>query len=121
MKTLLLYRILQQEHFSLKQKKTGTDTVVQSSTVVIEVHLDYDWTVGNIPDINVINLYGEALKVYQDRVYVFTLEHTKNLWIISVSFGEYLLEAKKDDDQVVDTITMVVAEYKDYEWTIDGQ
>jgi len=104
-------------------KITGTDIVIQSSTVVLDAYKNYDWTVGNIPDINVINQYGETLEVYMDGDQIFTIEHEQNLWILEVSLGEYLLEAKKeiDDQVVVDSITIVIAEYKDYEWTIDGQ
>ena len=102
-------------------KITGTNTVVQSETVVVDIYLTYEWTVGNIPDINVINQYGEALRVFIDGTQVFTIEHEQNNWIQELALGEYFLEAKKQsDDQVVDTITIVIAEYKDYEWIIDG-
>ena len=102
-------------------KITGTNTVVQSETVVVDIYLTYEWTVGNIPDINVINQYGEALIVYRDGAQEFTIEHEQSLWILELPLGEYFLEAKKEsDDQVVDTITIIITEYKDYEWIIDG-
>lgn len=103
----------------LEAKITETETVVEAATVEIITIGDYEWTIGDPPDINVINNAGQTLKIYMDGEYQFTIVHEENRWIIDVSIGEHYLEAKKESDEaVLYSITIDVAANTDYTWTI---
>lgn len=107
-----------QDHV-LEAKKQSTDTVVASTTISVASKIDYPWVINDPPDINVINSYGRTLKIYMDGDYLFNLVDEENRWIIDVPYGERFLKAiRASDDKEVASITINVAENKDYSWTI---
>ncbi len=107
-----------QDHV-LEAKKQSTDTVVASTTISVASKIDYPWVINDPPDINVTNLYGRTLKIYMDGDYLFNLVDEENRWIIDVPYGERFLKAiRASDDKEVASITINVAENKDYSWTI---
>lgn len=106
------------EHY-LEAKYTETETVVETATVDIITIADYEWTIGDPPDINVINYAEETLKIYMDEEYQFTIVDEENRWIIDVSTGEHYLEAKRESDEaVLYSTTIDVTANTDYTWTI---
>jgi len=108
------------EHY-LEAKITETETVVEAATVEIITVGDYEWTIGDPPDINVVNNAEQTLKIYMDGEYQFTIVHEENRWIIDVSIGEHYLEAKRESDEaVLYSTTIDVAANTDYTWTISN-
>jgi hypothetical protein len=107
------------EH-DLEAKLTGTSTVVDSETVDVTAYSDYSWTIGDPPDINVINNYGVTLKIYMDNSYQFDIQDEENRWIMNVSFGEHFLKALKvSDNKEVASTTLNIKSNTDYTWTIE--
>jgi hypothetical protein len=107
------------EH-DLQAKLAGTATVVDSETVDVTTYSDYAWTIDDAPDIDVINNYGVALKIYMDENYQFDIVDEEDRWIMNVSFGEHFLKAVKvSDNKEVGSTTLDIAANKDYTWTIE--
>ena len=106
----------------LEAKIEGTDTVFISESIEVEEETDYTWYMEDPADIDVMNDFGETLRVYMDENYQFDLADEENRWIIDVAWGEHLLKAYRlsDGSQVAST-TIKVTEDKDYTWTIAMQ
>jgi len=106
------------EH-ELEAKRAGTSTVVDDETFDVTSYTDYAWTIDDAPDIDVINNYGVALKIFMDGNYQFEIVNEEDRWIMNVSFGEHFLKAvKASDDREVASTTLNIEYNKDYAWTI---
>ena len=106
--------------YLLEAKKTNTDIIVKSETLVVEEKIDYNWMIDDPPDIVVTNRFGRTLKVYMDGNYQFDLAHEENRWIIDVPYGERFLKAERATDRKqVASITIYIGEDRDYSWTIE--
>ena len=106
------------EH-ELEAKLVGTSTVVDDETFDVTSYTDYAWTIDDAPDIDVINNYGVALKIFMDGNYQFEIVNEEDRWIMNVSFGEHFLKAvKASDDREVASTTLNIEYNKDYAWTI---
>ncbi|MBN2206197.1 MAG: hypothetical protein JW742_02230 [Candidatus Aminicenantes bacterium] len=106
------------EH-DLEAKRLGTAAVVDDTTIDVTSYTDYSWSIGDPPDINVINNYGTALKIYLNDVFQFELADDEDRWIMNVAFGEYFLKAYRvDSGREVASTTIDVDGNKDYTWTI---
>jgi hypothetical protein len=107
------------EH-ELQAKLVGTSTVVDEETFDVTSYTDYAWTIDDSPDIDVINNYGVALKIYMDGDYKFEIVNEEDRWIMNVSFGEHFLKALKvSDDKEVASTTLNIQYNRDYTWTIE--
>jgi len=68
----------------------------------------------------VTNNYGQALDIYMDGKFQFTLESEQDRKIRNVSLDEHKMEAKlPGTNTVVDTETVDVTGYADYAYAID--
>jgi hypothetical protein len=103
----------------LEAKIKGTDTVFISESIEVEENTDYTWYMEDPADINVINDFGETLRIYMDGDYQFDIVDEENRWIIDVSWGEHLLKAYRlSDGSQAASVTIKVTEDEDYTWTI---
>lgn len=108
------------EEHTLEARINATGALVESETIEVSEYTDYAWTIDNPPDINVINQFGKALKIYLDGDYQFELSDEENRWIIDVAYGERFLKAvTASDEQEIASLTIHVDENKDYSWTIE--
>lgn len=103
----------------IEAKKSGSDIVFASTTIEVTEKIDYTWQIEDPADINVVNSYGEALKIYMDEAYQFDLANEEGRWILDVPLGEHFLKALKVSDSMqVASILLDISENKDYVWTI---
>jgi len=108
------------EEHTLEAKIAETNEVVSSTTIDVVSNIDYTWSIDDPPDINVINNYGQTLKISMDGIYQFDLVDEENRWIIDVPFGERFLRAiKASDGSEVASTTINITENKDYSWAIN--
>lgn len=71
-------------------------------------------------DIIVTNDYGDAVDIYMDGEFKFTIGDKWTIEIDDVELDEHLLEAKQVDTQtIIVSDTIDVAERTDYAWTVD--
>jgi len=100
------------------EAKLAGGQVIDTTTLEVTAYSDYSYTIDR-PDINVTNAFGETLKVYYDNVYQFTLVDDENRWIIGVSLASHFLRATRaSNESEVASVTLNVAQNKDYSWTI---
>jgi len=100
------------------EAKLAGGAVIDTTTLDITQLTDYSYTIDR-PDINVVNSWGEALKVYMNDVYQFTLADDENRWLIAVPLASHFLKATRaSNDTEVASITINVTQNKDYSWTI---
>ena len=103
----------------LKALDQKTGIVVDSETIEVIDKTDYTWTIEDPADINVINNYGQALKIYMDDNYLFDLADEEDRWIIDVSLGEHLLKAiRVRDGKQAGSKLLNITENRNYYWTI---
>jgi hypothetical protein len=92
--------------------------LIDTTEIDVTTQTDYSYTIDR-PDINVVNGWGESLKVYLDDVYQFTLADDENRWLIAVPLASHFLKATRvSDGTEVASITINVTQNKDYTWTI---
>jgi hypothetical protein len=92
--------------------------LVDTTEIDVTQQTDYTYTIDR-PDINIVNSWGEALKIYMGDVYQFTLADDENRWLIAVPLASHFLKATRvSDDSEVASITINVTQNKDYSWTI---
>jgi hypothetical protein len=107
------------EH-ALEAKLPGTSTVYDDETFDVTSYTDYSWTIGDSPDIDIVNNYGLTLKIYMDGNYQFDIVDEEDRWIMNVSFGEHFLQAvKASNGNEVASTTLDITANKDYTWTIE--
>ena len=100
------------------EARTGGGAVIDTTTIDVTQLTDYSYSIDR-PDINVVNSWGETLKIYMDGVYQFTVVDDENRWLIAVSLASHFLKATRaSDDSEVASITINVTQNKDYSWTI---
>lgn len=104
----------------LEAKRMDTEVIIASATIEVEEKVDYTWTIDDLPDINVTNMYGETLEIYMDGDYQFDLVDEENRWILDVPYGERFLKAERaSDSEQVASVTINITENKDYSWIIE--
>ena len=92
--------------------------LIDTTEIDVTQQTDYSYTIDR-PDINVVNSWGESLKIYFDDVYQFTLADDENRWLIGVPLASHFLKATRvSDNSEVASITINVTQNKDYSWTI---
>jgi len=92
--------------------------LIDTTEIDVTQQTDYSYTIDR-PDINVVNSWGESLKIYFDDVYQFTLADDENRWLIAVPLASHFLKATRvSDNSEVASITINVTQNKDYSWTI---
>jgi hypothetical protein len=108
------------EQHELEARELNTGKVIDQETLDVEEKIDYSWTVGDPPDIKVINDYGKALAIYMDGDYQFDLAREESRWIIDVAYGERFLKAiDTSTGQEVASTSIKVDNNEDYSWTIE--
>jgi predicted membrane-bound spermidine synthase len=113
---VLLALSLPAEH--TMEARTAGGAVIDTTTIDVTQLTDYTYALDR-PDINVVNSWGETLKIYMDGVYQFTIVDDENRWLIGVSLVSHFLKATRaSDDSEVASITINVTQNKDYSWTI---
>ena len=92
--------------------------LIDTTEIDVTQQTDYSYTIDR-PDINIVNSWGEALKIYLGDVYQFTLADDENRWLIGVPLASHFLKATRlSADSEVASITINVTQNKDYSWTI---
>ena len=100
------------------EARIGDGTLIDTTTIDVTSLTDYSYTIDR-PDINVVNSWGETLRIYMDGVFQFTIVDDENRWLIAVSLASHFLKATRaGDDSEVASITINVTQNKDYSWTI---
>jgi hypothetical protein len=111
--------VTKDEH-ELEAELPGTSTVYDDETIDVTSYTDYSWTIGDSPDIDIINNYGLTLKIYMDGNYQFDIVNEEDRWIMNVSMGEHFLKAAKaSNGEEVASTTLDITANKDYTWTIE--
>ena len=114
--TATITNVALQTH-SMEAKIAGTGNIIDTTSIDVTATTDYTYAIDR-PDINVTNGFGETLKVYMDDVYRFDLVDDENRWLINVTLASHFLKATRLDGTEVASITLNVAQNKDYAWTI---
>lgn len=100
------------------EAKIAGGTIIDTTTIDVTQLTDYSYAIDR-PDINVVNSWGETLRIYMDGVFQFTIVDDENRWLIAVSLASHFLKATRaGDDSEVASITINVTQNKDYSWTI---
>jgi hypothetical protein len=100
-------------------KKKGTEMLVFSATMDIDVNYNYTLVIQGPAKIIVNNNYGETLQVTIDGNLLGSIDDQSQATVDQVPFGEHTLVATKvSDGTEAATITIDVEEVKNYTWTI---
>ncbi len=92
--------------------------LIDTTEIDVTQQTDYSYSIDR-PDINIVNGWGEPLKIYLGDVYQFTLADDENRWLIAVPLASHFLKATRvSDNSEVASITINVTQNKDYSWTI---
>ncbi len=92
--------------------------LIDTTEIDVTQQTDYSYAIDR-PDINIVNSWGEPLKIYLGDVYQFTLADDENRWLIAVPLASHFLKATRvGDNSEVASITINVTQNKDYSWTI---
>jgi len=92
--------------------------LIDTTEIDVTQQTDYSYSIDR-PDINIVNGWGEPLKIYMGDVYQFTLADDENRWLIAVPLASHFLKATRvSDNSEVASITINVTQNKDYSWTI---
>ena len=100
-------------------KTTGTGIAVYSVTIDVVTNQLYSLVIEGPGKINVVNQYGETLKIYGDDTYLFDLDNAATKAITGVTFGTHAFKAtKKSDGTTAASTSFSIVDAREYAWTI---
>ncbi len=102
----------------LVSKWKGTEKLVLSDPVDISTLTEHVWTVRSLADLTISNEYGETLNIYGDGTLQGDIDDGTAETLASLPYGNHVMEARKLDDTVVASITILIEENIGYFWTI---
>lgn len=104
----------------LLAKWKGIEKVVLTDQVNISSLTEHVWTVRSLADLIISNEYGETLNIYGDGALQGDIEDGESETLQSIPYGPHVMEARKLDNTVVATVTIVIEENKEHTWTISN-
>jgi hypothetical protein len=105
--------------YEIVAKKEGTGEVIVTEIVTITTSGETWVSILYSASINVVNQYGEPLNIYTNGNLQGELGDGENQVFTKVPYGEHVIEASKaSDNSFVASVTINVAEEKEYTWTI---
>ena len=102
----------------LVAKMKGTEILVLADTVEITSLTEYVWNILSSADLTIANQYGETLNIYGDGSLQGDIDDGQAETLGSIPYGEHVMEARKLDNTVVGSVTILIEENKEYIWTI---
>jgi hypothetical protein len=112
-------RDIAQGTYLLEAKKTSSQIMVFSDTLDVQSSGNYFWTITGQATITINNQVGQTVKIYINGSYVGDIEDQKSQSIENVPFGNQAFQALDVNlTEVLGQTTIVVAEVKEYIWTI---